>query len=206
MKYLNIALSVVGIVSSLAIFVQIFLIKKQMKNGYEKSRREKTVDLLIVWTKSLNKETIQAKKIVESLSDKQCMDLYNNIPFEVDPKIRDKLCIFCSEKVCKDCEAYQECNGRYKVSNKQLANLRFHAVTFLNTLESILVAWQSSIVDDQIICAQFGYLFNQQEGKDLMYSMRKACGGVDSYPAIAAFYDYLQSEKMKGGKKKAKIS
>ena len=64
----NIA-TMIGAIAVVGVFVQINLARKQLIADHERSRREKTVELLLEWTKNLKEDNSLARKIVESLDE-----------------------------------------------------------------------------------------------------------------------------------------
>lgn len=77
----------------------------------------------------------------------------------------------------------------------EVSKLRWLVLTYLNELESILVAWQYSVANRKIIEAQFSFLFNDANGCNALSNFRKACGGQSCYPAIESFAAHVQREK-----------
>lgn len=72
--------NIATIISSLAIIgivIQIWLTLTQLKTDHERSRREKSVELLLEWAKNLNEDSSLARKIVESLNEEQTINLFN---------------------------------------------------------------------------------------------------------------------------------
>ncbi len=55
-------------------------------------------------------------------------------------------------------------NGEIELSVTQASELRWHAISYLNSLEAVLVAWQYSVIDREIIERQFSYLFRPEQG------------------------------------------
>ena len=63
-------LDIIEIIISFTSVFSIVLLYRQIKAEHEKSRREKTVDLLVQWSLQLKPETNMAVKIVEKLKKK----------------------------------------------------------------------------------------------------------------------------------------
>ncbi|WP_144290516.1 hypothetical protein [Chitinilyticum litopenaei] len=164
---------------------QLYLSKKQITADHERSRRERSVDILIEWSKNLKKEGSLARKIIECLSEDQCRDIFNQREVKVAKKhqiLLDQLFPSTIEQVDGDV---------IQLTEAQSTELRWHAITYLNALEFTLVAWQYSVVDREIIEVQFSYLFSPADGHEVLKHFRKAAGGEDSFPAIELFTAHL---------------
>jgi hypothetical protein len=91
----------------------------------------------------------------------------------------------------------------FAVSAEAAAVIRWHILTYLNVLESILTAERHGIADSDIIREQFHYLVNPMEGHTGLKHFRTAAGGHAAYPAIADLVARLvkSSESTVAGKK-----
>ncbi len=181
--------SIIGSLAIIAVGVQVFLGYKQLKADHERSRREKSIDLLVEWNKSLKSESSLSRKIIESLSEEQCRDVMSESAASVPLKLKGKL-----EKIFED---IKEEGGSIKLTASQSSTLRWHVITYLNSLEFILAAWQYSIVDRRIIEDEFSFLFSSAEGHEALKEFREAAGGGDSFPAIEVFASHIQEKRRK---------
>jgi hypothetical protein len=177
---------------------------------YRASKKKEYVDLMIQWSSTIKKETSFAEKIVNKLDETQTRSLYNQEPFKVSKDIKEKLCeicpyknnSYCSEK-CKDVPIP---NDGFTVSGLQLSELRWYIVQYLNSLESIMLAWQQNIVDREMIEEEFLYLYDPARGGNALKKFREIAGGGNSYPVIGEFYKKLvQKKDEKGAKVKEPI-
>ncbi len=173
---------------------------------HEEQRRQKTVDIMLEWNKSLKKETSYAEKIVEGLNKEQCRCLFEQKPFTVDKETKIKFCRICPDYDSEGCKKCSELTGdKYTIDGKQLSELRWHIITYLNMLETVLVAWKQGVVDRAIIEHEFAYLYNQSKGWDVLSGFRDAAGGKTNYPVIYEFCEKLnkndnEKNSMKDGK------
>jgi len=195
----NIA-TIIGSIAVIGVFVQIWLTKKQLKTDHERSRREKSVELLIEWSKNLKEDTSLARKIVETLDDEECRNLYNQEDVKVSEKYSDSL------RKILSIEKLEAKDGIVLLSGDKVSKLRWHVMTYLNMLESILVAWQYSIVDRQIIEHQFSYLFSPEQGHEALKKFRVATGGEKSFPAIEIFTNHLEEKRRSILKEKSNVA
>lgn len=199
----NIA-TIVGSLAVIGVIIQIGLARRQIKADHERSRREKTVELLLEWTKSLKENTSLARRIVESLDEEQARNLFNEEETRISSKYKKylgKILEFEENKI-------EEKNGYIILSGEQVGKLRWLVMTYLNLLESILVAWQYSIVDREIIEDQFSYLFAPEHGHAALKNFRIAAGagGENAFPAIEIFSSHIEEKRRDRLKEKANIA
>lgn len=174
--------------------------QKQFEADHERSRREKTVDILFEWDKRLKKEGALARKIVETFSAEQCRELTAQSPMQVSGKLTPHL----HQLFGKDLQP--DHNNLISLNEAHSSELRWHVITYLNALESVLVAWQYSIVDRGIIEHQFSYLFKPSDGHEGLKHFRVATGGEDSYPAIEIFASHIMEKRREKLVQKANVA
>ena len=183
--------TIAGSLAVIGIAVQVSIAYKQFKADHERGRREKTVDLLIEWDKGLKKEGSLARKIIESLSEEQCREIISQQQVLISSKLNKLLSQFFTENN----KLEKNENGDILLSESQSAELRWHTLMYLNALESVLVAWQYTVVDREIIEHQFAYLFRPAHGHEALKEFRIAAGGEDSYPAIEVFANHIKEQR-----------
>lgn len=188
------SLAVIGVV------FQVYLAYRQLKADHERSRREKSVDVLVEWSKNLKKEGSIARKIIECLSEEQCRELLKQQEFKISSKHQSLLAELFSEQ-----ELRME-GEHIVISEAQSSELRWHAISYLNALEFTLVAWQYAVVDKEIIESQFAYLFRPADGHELLKNFRKAANGEESYPAIEVFTAHVTEKRRRNLISKANIA
>ncbi len=202
-KYTGI-LDIIEIIISFTSVFSIVLLYRQIKAEHEKSRREKTVDLLVQWSLQLKPETNMAVKIVEKFDRQQCVDLFTMSEFAVEKNIYKDIRSLLGNGKCKKGKR-KDRRGRVKLSKEEVKKLRFLVILYLNMLESILAAWQMSIVDREMIERQFSYLYKPEEDKKCLENFRIAAGGEECYPAISGFIMKLQEDRREMIKEKGYI-
>lgn len=202
MKCVEIGISAISMLS-------IYFLYRQIKSEHEKGRREKAVELLLSWTLNIKPEANSAMKIVERFNKEQCVALHKEETFSVDCILYSEIeAIVPSKKKIapeeKDLKARCEiCNGDKKsqcvhdieLTVKQVKKLRYLIISYLNLLESVLVAWQHGIADKDIIEQQFAFLVKPKEYKNCLEDFRVACGSEVSYPAIETFCRTLEEKR-----------
>ncbi len=194
--------TIVGSLAVLGLAIQVHLTKNQIKADHERGRREKTVDLLVEWDNRLKKESALARKIIECLTEVQCREVVAQQKLYAPKKLENLLRQFFG----KDFAIEETANGEVILNEAQTAELRWHAITYLNSLESILVAWQYSVVDREIIEHQFSYLFKPSDGHEALKDFRAAAGGEDSYPAIEIFAGHIREKRRQKLIQKANVA
>ena len=174
---------------------QLYLLAKQIKTNHEATRRRTTIDVMTTWCNAMQPDTSLAVKAAVNLSEKQCSDLYHNKPFEVTKEIKTDICKFCvnynkcySDQTALDlkCSLTNGCI----VDGQILSSLRWHVVTYLNALETVMTSWHMGTVDKEVIEEQFLFLLSNGKGRALA-NFRNAAGG---YPYIEEFLDKIKSK------------
>lgn len=160
----------------------------QIQADHERSRREFAVQLLVEWSKNLKKEGSLARKIIDNLNEEQCKCIFNQQAVKIESKHENLV-----EQFFHGCSHEQDENSNFCISSAQSSELRWHAITYLNSLEFTLVAWQHAVADRSILETQYRYLFDPESGISVLNTFRKVAGGSKSYPAIEAYYQHLCS-------------
>ncbi len=189
---------IIMLVSAGLIIPQIFLLKKQIKDGHEERRRENTVRIMESWCLSVKKDTCIAEQVARKLNREQCKKLYKHEAFTISKEIKNDVCKFCplDSCDCNECSLKNE-HGEYVLDGKILTELRWHVITYLNTLETVMVAWHIGAVDRDIIEEQFQFLTDANKGMTLS-EFRHSAGG---FPMIEEFIDEIKKDKPKNPKK-----
>ena len=177
---------IVLIISALLIVPQIFLLKTQIKDQHEERRRENTINFMVAWCNSVKKDTCIAEQVARKLSSDQGISLYKHEAFEVSSPLKKEICKFCplDKESCNICSL----RDHTIVDGKILTELRWHVITYLNTLETVLIAWDLGIVDRKTIEDQFSFLKDPSKGSTLS-QFRNSAGG---YPIIEKFINQIK--------------
>jgi hypothetical protein len=176
----------------LLIGAQTLLLRKQIREDHERSRRDRAVDLILQWTERLQLETSSARKLVEALSEQQCISLSNIEPLDIPVKLKSlvETCLALSST-----DQPKEENGVIRLQEKHVAVIRWQVVQYLNTLEAITAAWRHNVADREVLVEQFGYLVDSTKGYSALEKFRVAAGGRDVFPAIADFAEKLKERR-----------
>lgn len=183
-KYAGVA-TIVQAIAALGIAIQIYQAKGQIKADHERSRREKSIDILISWSNSLTKENSITRKILDNLSEDQCKNVLQQEEFKIHKKHEPLLQQLFGQDLDSAVDDF------ITIKPQQSAALRWNAITYLNSLEFTFVAWQYSVIDRKIIEDEFQYLFNPDNGSEVLKNFRKASGGSGVFPAIEIFNTHI---------------
>ena len=185
---------IILLASAVFVVFQIHLLKKQIRNHHEERRRENTISFMSMWCNSVKKDTCIAEQVARDLNNEQCQCLYNHTPFTVSEKTKKSICKFCplAHDMCDSCSL----KNSTTVDGKILTELRWHVVTYLNTLETVMIAWHLGIVDKETIEEQFQFVNDPLKACSLS-EFRHTAGG---YPAIEAFVDKIKRNSTSTGK------
>lgn len=195
---------IVDVFMVFSVFFAYFFFKKD----HERSRREASVELIIKWSSSLNKKASLAKKYVEKLSKKQVTHLYaqEKIYFNSSNEDERVLCKNIKELLnCDNLTKDHESDAEFCLCEEESAELRWIIISYLNMLESILVAWQHHSADDTIIEQEFKYMFDLSRGNNILKDFRTVAGSEECYPAIEMFCNHLEEKRKSVLKRKKKI-
>jgi len=179
--------TIVGSLAIIGVVIQVFIAYKHLKADHERSRREKAVDLLRDWSNTVKAEQTWARRLVETFNSEQCRALWNQLPFDISEKQESHL------------------NQFFTIDDDQKNNARWYVVSYMNLMESILVSWQYSIVNREIVEDQFSFLFSPEKGYTALHTLRVAAGGEKSYPATEIFANHLENMRREALKEKAEI-
>ncbi len=177
----------------------IFFAVYQYHSNAERNKKEKAVEAARAWNTQLNEVGSSARKLVDDLSPSDCKKLHNEESFSINGKIRLlrlKTVFSDNKELCKQIDDEIRDNGdeaSYKIDETAASKLRWIIIDYLNSLETVLVAWQLKIVDRDIIEKEFSYLMD--DGSPTLKSFRDVAGGNKSYPAIYEFENFMQNKK-----------
>ena len=141
--------------------IQLLQIKSNRRKQYEQARREKTAEMIMYYAQRVNPKTKYIEKIVSNFSEEQCQDLYDCVPFNINKETKDKLCSVCPYNEKCQSSGKEICinnKGKYVVENELLYYLRSNIISYLNTLENVLLTKDLGIVEEEIIVEQFAFL------------------------------------------------
>ncbi|NVK54014.1 MAG: hypothetical protein HWE26_00250 [Alteromonadaceae bacterium] len=169
---------------------QLELASASMKNDHERTRRVNTVDVVRIWVERTNHLWSAAKKVAEKTSVAECTNISDNksarIPIEVESNLRTAL-----SSIWDDDKDLTIKDGFIEINTKESTELKYLIVSYLNALETVLMAWRMAIVDKEMIEKQFCFLVKLKTEEQAMKNYRQAVDGHETYPCIELFIDRL---------------
>ena len=82
--FFDIAAKVIVIIAFVLAVYRLILLRKTFFSDHASRRGVKAIDLIQFWTSNLGKKPSLARKIVESLDEKQCISLVKQEQFVID--------------------------------------------------------------------------------------------------------------------------
>jgi len=201
----NHVIAVASSISCLGIgllFWQLKTMVSQFAADHERSRREKSIQLLMHMDLSRKRQSSIARKFAEVLTFEQSKSLLNQEPFIVDLKYKDLVLGSISPRS----QLHKSLNDEGKeisIPVSDCADIRWQVVSYLNNIETVLSAWKHNVADRDLIEEQYNFLVSPSDGHYLLKEFREAAGGEKHFPAIAAFVFHLGKPLKKGKSKVA---
>lgn len=103
----------------------VFVAWRQFKADHERSRRERSVELILEWAKSLNPKASSARKFAEALTKEQSVSLFKQEEIEIELKHKSLL------EACLDEETIEEKNNKIILTRKQVSKIRWEVISYL---------------------------------------------------------------------------
>jgi hypothetical protein len=170
------------------------LLAGQITSDHDRSRREKAAELILEWSKQLRRNASIARNFTDSLSEEEALSLYEQRPFSVASNKESMIIGSLSGVLDESKMQLEKENNHIHLTAEQVATINWLALSYLNTLESILSGWRHNIADRDMIQEEFGYLVSPSKGRSIMKNYRLALEGKDRYPAIEEFAALMQNE------------
>jgi hypothetical protein len=175
--------SLVGVI---LLYFQTSYLRKQLANDNERPRREKAVDLIMAWSQSLQRETRSAELLVSKFNEDQAHNLFYERSVEIDNNPEnERLLITCLGSMTGIQK--NQATNKLILEPSSASSIRWQVLTYLNTLEAILAAWDNNVANREMIEKEFNYVYDPQKRYNVVKNFRDAAGGDKSYPAIEAF-------------------
>jgi hypothetical protein len=165
------------------------LLTKQITADHDRSRRENAINYLFEWSRGLLQANSLARKLVEGLNETQTLDLAKEKPLRLGTEKRDLV----SGVLSKIPEGgLKEQGGEILLGEREVSDIRWQVVRYLNNLESIFAAARHNVADRGILIEQFGFLVSPREGHHLLRKFRDALGGAEAYPGLHELEEELE--------------
>lgn len=184
--------SAVSAVTLVVLVRQLSLLRKQIADDHERSRREKALELLAKWTDFVSEPGGTAPaNFAQLLTDDQTEALVNSREFSVSQKLKDYLEVWLENIGSPERLDQKAGNEVYLVPRRVSTLIRRRVAAYLNNLEVIMEAKRHMIADPGILREQFCGYVNPAKNKDMLRKFRRAVAGVDGFPGIEAFVNSL---------------
>jgi hypothetical protein len=167
--------------------VAAYYARKQILADHERSRKQKAVDLVFIWSERLS-DSFAIRRFIEELGDDECSKIAAGQEFKLEERHRTRALALLRLKAPDI--SFEEKDGRLIVKEEHSLYLRYMTVKYLNILESIMTAWYKGTADHEIIADQFDFLVDDASMHFALSRFRKYVGGERSYPNIAKFVDF----------------
>lgn len=175
---------------------QLDLLKKQIGDDHERSRREHAIALLQHWITQLNRELSTAARLVQKLDKNQCRKLFAKESIKIPSECHEMVAT-CLHR--SGIETVKREGDFITLQEAQVGIIRWQAISYLNNLEIVMAAWRHNSADREMLAEQFEYLVDDTEGYDALENLRNA-GGEAAFPAIAEFCEHIKGKRKTKGK------
>ena len=204
---------------------QLQLMLKQKTDAHDEVRRTQTVNVMWTYLQSHTLHTTSSVKIVEEFSEEECRNLNEMNTLILEKTKKDMICKICQyADICSNCNEEDENeegkkeegkNGctlmqervsknkkiktqEYSISPRVVVWLRWNIISYLNTLETVMIAKDKSIVDPETIEEQFQFLFERKH-KHIEHVLQNYLKivGWGAYPHLMLFLQSKSKNKTK---------
>jgi hypothetical protein len=180
--------SAVSTVTLVVLVRQLSLLRKQISDDHERSRREKALELLAKWTDFVGEQGGTAPaNFAQMLTSEQTEALVNSREFSIPEKLKLYIDVWLENIGASEKLDQKTGNDLYIVPRRVSTLIRRRVAAYLNNLEVIMEAKRHMIADPEIIHDQFCGYVNAEKNKDMLEKFRKAVAGVGGFPGIEAF-------------------
>jgi len=174
---------------------QLTLAYQEMQNDHERSRREFTISLMKDWTLNLSHSSTIARKLVEGFSFEQCKAINSHGLLKVEKSKKEKITAVLQDVLGG--RTISEENDFLVIEERDVSHLKYLLITYLNTLETILMSWKLAVADKEILEQEFSYLVKPEDGHEALATFRQVVGGTNAYPAIHSFVEKIKLNREK---------
>ena len=170
------------------IIIQLYYAVRSYRDEHERARRENAVNYLTNFIKAIDQKSSIARKVIELFSDSQCDALSKKEEISVEVKrIEEIKAIFsCKTPNGKNYPEELRVDGQNIILNEEQSSyLMWLAMTYLNSIESLLLAWRHNVADRAMIEEECENLVDKN-GSTILEKLRGVIG-KEACPAIDEF-------------------
>lgn len=168
--------------------------KQEMKVSLDRVKRENAINYTLRWN-NLRIEAHSASRFVELLSSEDAKKLLEFEEIEIEEKNNGLK--FLRDIFGEDYD-FKPNNGKIKLQIKQVKKLRYYTLYWINTLESIFIAYRYDVADKKILMEEFENVVFDNTHKFVLNNLFKEAGKERKFPGISQFIQDVQ-EKYKLG-------
>lgn len=181
--------------------LSVALLHKQIRADHDRSRRERSVDLMTCYVTTHNPSNhpiLFGQNLAFMLSEDQCRSLWDRETFDVSGKQQSFLdtwrsaCNSSNEFKFKRIESDGTGIAVSRLSPSEVYFLRSIVTNYLNKLELVASAWHNNVADRGIIEQEFVRVFCPKDGVYVLEKFREASG---IYPSIGKLCEHYRQKK-----------
>ncbi len=160
------------------------LLVLQVASEHDRSRREKALDVIRGWDDVLTVNTFRYVALLSKLGEDAVVDIYAGRSVRV------------SRDIARQClpELAEQTQDDVLLSVERALEVRFTIITFLNSLESVALAYKHGVADRDVLAEAFQSFF--AERKILQSCSRFMNLFGKSWPSIADVADEIGSRRV----------
>ncbi|MBE3862418.1 hypothetical protein HJ170_23630 [Vibrio parahaemolyticus] len=190
--------NVFDVVMALAAIIttwSVFLIRRQIRFDHERSRREKAIELMHLWSTHPHGLScpivVLCKNLVDRMTLEHCEKLVAKQAVSLDENLLDELVLLRRHIQTNDLiEGYKpeniECT---KLTAEESILIAQYASRYLNILEIVAASWKHHIADREMIEEEFFQILRRKRGTPLMKNYRTAMGVFPSLNELVLAID-----------------
>lgn len=156
---------------------QLEVLKQQIAADHERSRRQRAIDVLENWTKTLDMAHPSARSVIEGLSIEDCRKLKTKEPIKISASKLHYLEV-ALKGLIQQGELRADEQKQITLSEKHVSQLHYLAISHLNSLEVALQSWLNGVADKSILEHELQYLVKPGDGHYVLANFREVMGVI----------------------------
>jgi len=160
--------------------------RQAISNDHERSRRERTAEILRYYQVATKPEHNKMVKLLDLMPEDQLVCLRDAKVISLSGELKELACSALRSSFPSIYDDYCIEKGAVTFTHGQSLQLRFIMLDVINHYEVCLVPWKLGIVDQEEIANQFRSLVDLRDGKFKLEAARRVIG-AEKFPATEAF-------------------
>lgn len=182
--------SFISSISVVLLIIQISQSKKQKSDEYEIKRREKAVDIIMYWHEHLDEKNSLSRKFAETLDKKALKNIIDKKDFMIEDDSTNREYLKSIFNIDDNKINSFKKDGHILINSSFSTKLRWQLIEYLNLLEGVVSAWKYKVVDEELIEAEFKYMFKDEN--TALKSVRELF--TNDYPCIDEFEETMKKK------------